>query len=394
MRKSHSKSRFGCRQCKQRKVKCDEAKPECRRCASASRNCSFVASLPSLPTPTSSLAADLPSPSPAPSHGTVSTPGRIRSPIVDYTHDEFNDPSFVAERYSLLHLELFVHLRSHLIDATQSVHPSIARMLDVAYREGFRAPYLMDELLALAAAHKCTLVTGERRSSYLTESAKLQTRALAQVSLDEDVVADEDSLALFSFSIILGQHVLFDIFSSTADLPTILEKLVQCFDLHRGIRATATKASDRMNAMLSGGDIGDHNYLRADAQATATGTDCDGLLALLRGSGMNQEMIDEYNDAVKILQYLFDSVHSSRSRRAIVVQEWLVRVSYSYITLLRQRHPEALVVLAHYAVLLYYARDYWAVGDSGQFLITSISSHLGDYWAEWLIWPKQALKTI
>lgn len=394
MRKSHTKSRLGCRQCKQRKVKCDEARPECRRCASAGRHCSYLASLPALPTPASSLATDVPSTSPGPSHSSASTPGVRDASTTDHAHGDFHNPFFVAERYSLLHLELLLHLKSDLIDATRLVQPDICRVLNLAYREGLRVPYLMDELLALAAAHKSTLVTGEWRDSYRTESAKLQTRALSQVSLNPDVVTDDDSLALFTFSVILGQHVLFDVFSSTVDLPTMLDELVQCFDLHHGIRATASKARNKMHGVLPSDDLVDPSYLRADAQETATGTDCNGLLDRLQRSDVNQETIDEYTDTVKILQYLFDSVHFSRCRRIVVVQEWLVRVSHRYIALLRQRRPEALVVLAHYAVLLHYARDYWTVGDSGRFLISSISTHLGGYWSDWLALPKQALEGV
>ncbi|KAL6887024.1 hypothetical protein GGI43DRAFT_431636 [Trichoderma evansii] len=39
-RKGSSKVKTGCRTCKARKIKCDEAKPNCRRCASTGRTCS------------------------------------------------------------------------------------------------------------------------------------------------------------------------------------------------------------------------------------------------------------------------------------------------------------------------------------------------------------------
>ena len=341
-------------------------------------------------------------PSPPPPvriHSNISTPSIYGTPhgtpTADDARSELHDPSFVAERYSILHLELLDHLRNHLVDLAPSAQPgSIDRVLQLSYGEGLRVPYLMDQLLALAAAHKSTLVTGASKRLYRTESARLQTRALAQVSLDEHAVTSDNSLALFAFSSILGQHVLFEIFSSAADLPTMLDKLVQCFDLHQGIRVTAAKAWEKLQPMLEGDNLTDQGYMVANAHLTATGTDCNGLLDHLEGCGLDRQTIDEYKETARILQYFFDTAHSSRCRIAIAVHEWPVRVSRRYITLLRQRRPEALVVLAHYAVLLHYARDYWAVGDSGSFLIRSISSHLGDYWADWLAWPKQELERI
>ena len=40
-RKGHKKSRLGCHNCKIRKVKCDETKPECRRCEIYGVRCAY-----------------------------------------------------------------------------------------------------------------------------------------------------------------------------------------------------------------------------------------------------------------------------------------------------------------------------------------------------------------
>ncbi|KAI1111206.1 hypothetical protein F5Y14DRAFT_317790 [Nemania sp. NC0429] len=47
-RKPLRKSRFGCRNCKLRKVKCDEGKPQCKRCISYGVLCNFVSKIPDL----------------------------------------------------------------------------------------------------------------------------------------------------------------------------------------------------------------------------------------------------------------------------------------------------------------------------------------------------------
>ncbi|KAI3316670.1 hypothetical protein HD806DRAFT_516919 [Xylariaceae sp. AK1471] len=42
------RSRFGCRNCKLRKVKCDEGKPQCKRCSSFGVLCNFMSNVPDL----------------------------------------------------------------------------------------------------------------------------------------------------------------------------------------------------------------------------------------------------------------------------------------------------------------------------------------------------------
>src|SRR4051812_8100193 len=40
-KRPHRKSRAGCRNCKTRKVKCDEARPSCRACTLRKEHCSY-----------------------------------------------------------------------------------------------------------------------------------------------------------------------------------------------------------------------------------------------------------------------------------------------------------------------------------------------------------------
>lgn len=47
--------------------------------------------------------------------------------------------------------------------------------------------------------------------------------------------------------------------------------------------------------------------------------------------------------------------------------------------------------LAYYGVLLHLARDYWTVGDAGEYLIEAITGYLGSSWADWLRWPNEVL---
>ncbi|KAI0098605.1 hypothetical protein F4776DRAFT_676649 [Hypoxylon sp. NC0597] len=64
----------------------------------------------------------------------------------------------------------------------------------------------------------------------------------------------------------------------------------------------------------------------------------------------------------------------------------------TYVRLLGDRRPEALVVLAHWAVYLHRCRGFWAFRDTGdRYLIRAICGELRDRWKEWLSVPLQAI---
>jgi hypothetical protein len=292
-----------------------------------------------------------------------------------------------------MHLELLYHF-DHKFSLTL---PGFGPLLELALGEAFRTPYLMDELLAVAAAHKSTLANNEHDSSaYRNDATQLQTRALARLNAAHtDVLLDENCLALYFFSTFLGQHVLFDVFRPPRpDLSVVLDKFTHCLGLHHGIRVIAWKMLPRVSAQLQSTlRLAPEELGMGTGSGGKTGTECAALLELLRTESQLPEPGTRKAclDAVDALQLMFDAARSDPNRRFIVTQEWPVRAAAGYVDLLDQRRPEALVILAYYGVLLLQAKDYWAVGDAGSYLIRHISKHLGAYWADWLKWPNTML---
>jgi hypothetical protein len=67
---------------------------------------------------------------------------------------------------------------------------------------------------------------------------------------------------------------------------------------------------------------------------------------------------------------------------------WLIIIPPAYTELLVQRKPEALLILAHFALILHKLRAGWIVGDAGQQLILAVEAHLEASWHEALSWLK------
>jgi hypothetical protein len=259
---------------------------------------------------------------------------------------------------------------------------------------------------------------------YRTESTRLQTRALALYSA---IIAREEQepshhllVPIFLFSTFLGQHVLYDTFSfyngnTNLDhsLAAFLDQLVHCLGLHRGIAAVAGRSWPTLMSELRARLGPDANSFSPEntnvngnmSATTPAGRECAMLRSRITGdgsdgSGGGSEMSSTSREAccaaVDALRQMFDAQSrpgGDGNQLFIGVQKWLVCVPGDYINLLARRQPEALVVLAYYAVMLHQARDHWVAGNAGCALIRSIVGHLGGYWSEWLEWPMSILRS-
>ena len=79
-------------------------------------------------------------------------------------------------------------------------------------------------------------------------------------------------------------------------------------------------------------------------------------------------------------------------RRCQVALIWAVLCPAPFQTLLHQRCPQALVILAHYAVLLHYTRDIWQVNHTGTTLLRLVVNFLGPEYKDQLEWPLAAIR--
>jgi hypothetical protein len=67
---------------------------------------------------------------------------------------------------------------------------------------------------------------------------------------------------------------------------------------------------------------------------------------------------------------------------------WLHSVGEVYFRLLRHRQPPALLIWAHYAVLLHVIDDVWFMKGWAYDTVIVVDDLLGDAWARWMKWPK------
>ena len=91
--------------------------------------------------------------------------------------------------------------------------------------------------------------------------------------------------------------------------------------------------------------------------------------------------------AVQKMAPLFPRMLEATPRISTVIG-WPVFLDASYISLLKQEEPAALVVLAYYGVTLHKLNHIWWLGGLGTRLVQAVSEIMNDEWGPYLIWPR------
>lgn len=74
-----------------------------------------------------------------------------------------------------------------------------------------------------------------------------------------------------------------------------------------------------------------------------------------------------------------------------MIYSWTMLVSKEVTMLMQRKRPEALMLLAYYAVLLHRGRELWQAGDAGVYLLEGVVEYLGEEWGEWMEWPRREI---
>jgi hypothetical protein len=288
----------------------------------------------------------------------------------------------------MLHIQLFNHFTTETAHTIILNPREFQKSMDVTLKAALSAPYLMQQILALSALHLSVLHSAQREF-YHHQASGLQTRALTIFNASHLEVDAENCIPIVLFSSILAMHSLCDVVSGpNDDFSNFLNSFIHCLDLHRGIRAITSHSWQllRQSELQDVLDAGEALH-RTD---NLIGKECDELRALLRSADIGQASMKACETAIDHLQRTFDMERLSGGRDSSFAT-WPVLVPTEYMDLVMKRSPEALVILAYFAVLLHSHRGEWFIGEGGMYLINSISRHLGSYWDNWMAWPNSVL---
>ncbi|KAL4866014.1 hypothetical protein BDV12DRAFT_210738 [Aspergillus spectabilis] len=373
-RRTHKKSRNGCLECKRRHVKCDEKRPICSNCTASERDCQYgtrFLNVYSGPPLGGSSAPTTPSDAPSPTAA--------------------SHPAFDGQPVNMLHAELLhsLYANTHTtFDPNRSI-PWLAEIVS----HSITTPYLVNEMLAFSALHLSTL-RPHQRDFYHYHAAQLQTYALTIFKASNPEVTEETCVPLFLFTSVLGVHMLCDtLIYREGDFDHFMTRFVHYHRLQHGVRTVVAQAWSHLHdsPVKEAFDVGMVLY-RFDGRL---GPGCGKLLALIEEAKLGSELTATYQQSIQSLQACTNVANSDDAGYAQVngVITWPAIASLDFSDHLQERRPEALVILAHYAVLLHQHRSSWLFADSGRFVIEGVNRYLGEEWEEWLRWPNQALQS-
>ncbi|KNG49980.1 c6 zinc finger domain protein [Stemphylium lycopersici] len=215
-RKTHTKSRRGCFQCKQRHTKCNEARPRCANCVRLDIHCTF----PTIPDSYST----------SPQH----SPG-VTSPYVDPGPPESPDASSNGSELPLADLRLLHHWTK---TCAKSLFPNPGHRSSVWQNEfielGFEYPFLLRGFLALSAVHQASLLSPNDRQVLLHQADAHISRALDTYRKNLETPKVELAIPMFMLSSII---LTYNFGSAQLERPEDpIGALHHCFMLLQGIK--------------------------------------------------------------------------------------------------------------------------------------------------------------
>ena len=372
-KRHHTKSRLGCKQCKGRRIKCDQTPPCCVNCAKRGVECEYQEW------------AQLLTPASFPYNALQSSPASPSRRHDSSTHSE----CFNFEDLGLLH-HFTVHA-SQTLDRIGSEQFRQIWQYEVPLL-GVSHPPLMHALLAFAAAHQATAndpaVCGQQD---LQVARKHFSKALVLFRASVKDVTAEKPEVLLPYCILVCFLTLFFEFDKPIDEQDPIGDFVSLL----GIVGSSTGVIELVRERLRSTGVGrllDHTQDRpVHAIAPEVGTSLgalDNLVQSHRGkTGFESGTIAILNDAILKLRGLYSLIDPRPASWAYLLR-WPIELCPEFGTLLLERNPIALCILAHWFVPAHNAPARWHVADWPRRTMIAIAQELkSDEWDNGIKWP-------
>lgn len=260
----------------------------------------------------------------------------------------------------------------------------------IVVREALKYPFLMYQLLGMAALHIASESPSKRAMQYYHRATELQSAAMSRIQVQETRTDGEAAFALLIFSSLLGLHVLAD-HSRTQDLDNegFLNHVIHTVRLMQGVRVLVVE--DWWDGIRARAEIRPFIELEHLEPPYDVPLPLKQLEELITDPiSLGQEVADAYGTAIDHLQWMYalTKIPYTTYTTVRMAMAWPVRTSSVYLNLIEQREPEALVILAYFATALHFYRESWVIRDTGARLLQAIVANLDPHWDKWLQWPK------
>ncbi|KAF1997816.1 hypothetical protein P154DRAFT_272340 [Amniculicola lignicola CBS 123094] len=375
-RKSHTKSRQGCFQCKRRHQKCNESHPRCANCTRLRVDCTW---------PTRSTDGFSPA-SNGPENHVPMLVGQRDSIIPDNSSSSSDLP---IEDMRLLHH--WVTKTSKSLPTTMSIsgHSEEDHFIDL----GFDHPFLLHCMLAVAAVHKALLdPTTNGRALLLRADAHVNKALTTYRTLLVHPTA-ETAVPMFLLSSTL---VTYNLAAAQIEEPEDpISAVCHCFKLIQGVKVVIGPHWEQIKASKP--------FRMAAAPALDLDTPIrpeDGEFSeILQLQELTLDMASEDRNActkaiLDLHTYFMKTKKCAEEAGHAVIFVWPALLEDRFQNLMSSKNPVAVIILAHFAILMVRARTKWWVHNWPERIVRAAQELLQDVpeLLKWLDLPLQMIK--
>lgn len=259
---------------------------------------------------------------------------------------------------------------------------------------GFKHDFLLRGILAVSAYHMA-YIRPDKKTEYDLVATTHQDIAMSSF---QDTLAHVDETnchALFAFSCL----IIIMAFASRPKVtpPNLTGDLLHWFYLLRGADIVLNMHSEAIgNSFLKPLlDEMAHNENTQTHQIPDTDRITD-LFRICNVASLDREAGQAYTLAIHSLLSTFVQTSLLRKRGGGTVLAgfvWPINLSPKFLDFLGDSQPEALVILAHYCVILYWgeARENWFMGGWARIILDAIKASIPESWHEHVQWPDEVI---
>ncbi|KAJ0413647.1 hypothetical protein BJY00DRAFT_56674 [Aspergillus carlsbadensis] len=382
-RRSHTKSRYGCDQCKKRRVKCDEQGPPCLNCTNRELKCVYSK------TPGAHSSANMPeSSTPAQGHH---TPHFVPQPYREA--QEINSLPGGASSAEHRKLELMHKFSTETYQSLCNSSADFYIWQMVVPRKALAHDFLMNGILAIASLHMASSMDPMGASTYINTALEYHNQTLTPFRHAIDDINYENCDAVFAHSVVTTVIgiALPQLTTENDEKVSMTEKIILAAELLQGVSNILRICRPWMQLKLfsSEGDFWERSNIGLDADTEVA---LNNLYALL-DEVPNSDQQSMLKEALALLRQCFTRYANSRDVASILA--WTAAAKKGFVGALRSRQPLALLILMYWGALLHelHGRVWWAK-NSGSALVSDLSVELQSYYPRWksiLMWPRQRI---
>jgi hypothetical protein len=251
-------------------------------------------------------------------------------------------------------------------------------------------PFLMNQLLAIAALHLST-IHPTRDVHYRHLGLELRSRAVDGFKANRDNSSKQSRVSQFLFSSLMAVFAMVEkITFAPAGSDQLIDRCVEYFQITRGVQIVGDSYwnvlhdSELSWIFTSFGSHHDYN--------NAPNPFAD-LEEMLNNSELEGNIENSCLNAIRSLGLIQKQLESPNSWGVHAVMAWAKLIEPKFTQLLERRVPEALVVLGHYSDMLHRFRHFWGFGRSGERLLIEIGRSVAPRWSRYLPMSIQSLPT-